>query len=103
MLEELEAAADRIDRDREVRVAILTGTGRKAFCCGADIVAWGALEPLDMWRRWIRDGHRVFDRLARLRQPLIAVVNGAALGGGLELAATRRPARRRGARDARPP
>jgi enoyl-CoA hydratase len=88
MLEGLEAAADRIDRHPEVRVAILTGTGPKAFCCGADIVAWGGLEPLDMWRRWIRDGHRVFDRLARLRQPLIAVVNGAALGGGLELAAT---------------
>ena len=88
MLEALEAAADRIDRDREVRVAILTGAGPKAFCCGADIVAWGGLEPLDMWRRWIRDGHRVFDRLARLRQPLIAVLNGAALGGGLELAAT---------------
>ncbi len=88
MLDQLEAAADRIDRDREVRVAILTGTGPKAFCAGADIAAWGALEPLDMWRRWIRDGHRVFDRLARLRQPLIAVVNGAALGGGLELAAT---------------
>lgn len=87
MLEDLEAAADRIDRDREVRAAILTGTGPKAFCAGADIAAWGALEPLDMWRRWIRDGHRVFDRLARLRQPLIAVLNGAALGGGLELAA----------------
>jgi enoyl-CoA hydratase/carnithine racemase len=41
-----------------------------------------------MWRRWVREGHRVFDRLARLRQPLLAVLNGHALGGGLELAAT---------------
>ena len=61
MLDALEAAADRIDRDREVRIAILTGAGTKAFCCGADIVAWGGLEPLDMWRHWVRAGHRVFD------------------------------------------
>jgi enoyl-CoA hydratase len=88
MLDLLERAAAEIDRDRDVRVAILTGDGDRAFCVGADIVAWGALEPLDMWRRWIRDGHRVLERLARLRQPLLAVINGAALGGGLELAAT---------------
>ena len=39
-----------------------------------------------MWQRWIRDGHRVFDRLARLRQPTIAAIGGIAYGGGLELA-----------------
>ncbi len=88
MLAELERIADRIDHDRAVRAAVLTGQGPKAFCVGADIGSWSALEPLDMWRRWVRDGHRVFDRLARLRQPLIAALNGVALGGGLELAAT---------------
>ena len=64
---------------------ILTGEG-KAFCAGGDIAAWGGLEPLDMWRHWVPAGHRAFDRLARLRVPLIAVLNGHALGGGLELA-----------------
>ena len=39
-----------------------------------------------MWRRWIRDGQRVFDRLARLSQPTIAAIGGIAYGGGLELA-----------------
>jgi enoyl-CoA hydratase len=88
MLDQLADAAARIEADPEVRVAILCGAGERAFCAGADITAWGELAPLDMWRRWIRDGHRVFDRLARLRQPLIAAINGHALGGGLEIAAT---------------
>jgi enoyl-CoA hydratase len=87
MLAALISAADAIEADGEVRVAILTGEGR-AFCAGADIAAWGGLEPLDMWRHWVPAGHRAFDRLARLRVPLIAVLNGHALGGGLELAAT---------------
>jgi enoyl-CoA hydratase len=88
MLLRLESAADAIDRDTSVRVALLLGTGEKAFCVGADILAWSALPPLEMGARWIRDGHRVFDRLAALRQPLIAVLNGMTFGGGLELALT---------------
>ncbi len=87
MVERLERLADELDRDEAIRAVILTGTGERAFCAGADIADWGGLEPLAFGRRWVRDGHRCFDHLARLRQPLIAALNGAALGGGLELAA----------------
>lgn len=87
MIEQLAQIAERIDADPHVRCAILTGAGEKAFCVGADINAWAALEPLDMWRRWVRRGHQVFELWARLRVPVIAAINGHALGGGLELAA----------------
>jgi enoyl-CoA hydratase/carnithine racemase len=86
MLDGLAAAADAIEANRDIRAAIITGEGR-AFCAGGDIAAWGKLDPLSMWRDWVRVGHGAFDRLARLRVPLIAAVNGHALGGGLELAA----------------
>jgi enoyl-CoA hydratase len=55
---------------------------------GADIQAWTALSPLEMWSSWIRRGHQLFDRMAQLRQPVIALIGGFAFGGGLELALT---------------
>ncbi len=86
MVVALAEAAEAIESSSEARVAILAGEG-KAFCAGGDIAAWGGLPPLDMWRDWTRLGHRAFEKLARLRQPLIAVLTGHAFGGGLELAA----------------
>jgi len=88
MLDELESIARALELDNEVRVVVLTGSGEKAFCVGADVNEWAALQPLDMWRRWVRRGHQVFDQWARLRQPVIAAINGHAFGGGLELAIT---------------
>ena len=86
MLDALEQCARELDADAQVRVVILTGGGEKAFCVGADINEWAALQPLDMWRSWVKRGHQVFDQWARLRQPVICAINGHAFGGGLELA-----------------
>ncbi len=86
MLEALEQHLIEIEQNASVRSIILSGAGDKAFCCGADITAWGELSPADFARHWVRHGHRVFDRLARLSKPTIAALNGHAFGGGLELA-----------------
>lgn len=68
------------------QVVIMTGEGR-AFSAGGDIAAWSGWSPENFGRHWVRDGHAAFDALTRLAQPVIAVLNGHALGGGLELAA----------------
>ena len=86
MLALLEDACVRLEHEQDVRVVLLTGAGERAFSVGADINAWSSLDPLQMWRWWVRDGHRVFARIARLRQPVIAMLNGYTFGGGLELA-----------------
>ncbi|HEX9857113.1 MAG TPA: enoyl-CoA hydratase/isomerase family protein [Paracoccaceae bacterium] len=87
MLSQLAAHCDLIDRRPEVLAVVVTAEGDRAFCTGADINAWAGLSPFEFARAWVRDGHRVFDRLARLSKPTIAAINGAAFGGGLELAA----------------
>lgn len=87
MLHQLADHLDILDRDPTTRFVLVTATLAKAFCTGADITAWGALTPAEFARVWVREGHRIFDRLARLSKPTIAVLEGFAFGGGLELAA----------------
>lgn len=87
MIEALADNARAIDRDMSVRSVILTGAGSRAFSAGGDLNAWSSCSPADFGRFWVREGHDAFAALARLRQPLIAALNGDALGGGLELAA----------------
>jgi enoyl-CoA hydratase/carnithine racemase len=87
MLRQLDDYCDALDRRAEIRLVILTGQGDRAFCAGADITAWGDLSPAEFARHWVRDGHRIFDRLARLSKPTVAAISGHAFGGGLELAA----------------
>ncbi|MCY4159610.1 MAG: enoyl-CoA hydratase/isomerase family protein [Bacteroidetes bacterium] len=86
MLEILEQYLAEVESHNEIRVVTLSGTGDKAFCAGADIKAWAALDALGMWAEWIPRGQRVMHRLKNLRPPVIAILNGYAFGGGLELA-----------------
>ena len=85
MLEQLDGVFSGISADSSVRAVVLRGRG-KFFCTGGDISEWGSLTPQQMGTEWILRGVAVLDRLAKLPQPVVAVVSGLALGGGLEIA-----------------
>lgn len=85
MLDELEGALGEVDADPALRAVVLTGAGETAFCAGADIGHMrtaGALEA----RAFAERGHRVADLIEGLATPVVAAVNGFALGGGCEIA-----------------
>jgi enoyl-CoA hydratase len=84
VLSELEEAIDRIRID-ETRCVIITGTGGKAFVAGADIASMYPLSK-NQAKEWSLNGNRVFRKIETLPVPVIAAVNGYALGGGCELA-----------------
>ena len=84
-LQELATALDEIGHNQEIRVVLLTGTGEKAFVAGADILQMKDFDPFQA-RNFAMFGQAVFRQLEALPQPVIAVVNGYALGGGCELA-----------------
>ncbi len=88
MLQGLEQSLSAVESDSAIRVLVLTGSGERSFCVGADILEWSELTPLDMWKAWIRSGNQIMNRISQLAVPVIASLNGLALGGGLELALT---------------
>jgi 1,4-dihydroxy-2-naphthoyl-CoA synthase len=86
MIRELKKAVEELNQDPMVGVVIITGAG-KGFQSGADIQELSRMSPLEILR-WNQGVVENLEALEKMRQPVIAAINGYALGGGLELALT---------------
>ncbi len=86
MVGELRRALAALDADAEVRAVIITGAGERAFAAGADIAELNALPNAVQGAALARTGQGLTLQIERMRKPVIAAVNGFALGGGCELA-----------------
>lgn len=85
LLRELDNLLDHIAEEPDIRVVIIHGSGEKAFVVGADITEMQNLSHIE-GKEFGKLGQTVFDKIERLPQPVIAAVNGLALGSGCELA-----------------
>lgn len=85
VLRDLDAAIDEIEKNSDLRAVVVTGSGEKSFVAGADIAAMRDMGPKEA-EEFGRFGSEVFLRFEKLTIPVIAAINGYALGGGCELA-----------------
>lgn len=85
LLSELVSLVHRVEAS-DARVLVIRTAGERVFCAGADITAFADLGPRRLHREWLVRGHRAFEALERCLVPTVAVVDGLAVGGGLELA-----------------
>lgn len=85
LLDEFGDAVKKVDQNEDIKVLVLTGTGEKAFVAGADIEEINKTHPLNA-KLFCRKGLSIIGQLEELSIPVIAAVNGFALGGGCEMA-----------------
>ncbi|MEM2983895.1 MAG: enoyl-CoA hydratase/isomerase family protein [Candidatus Freyarchaeota archaeon] len=85
LIEELGDVLDKLWNDEEIRVLVLTGAGDRAFCAGADITMFQGKSPNTMFHI-IRKIVEVTEKMEKFPKPIVAAINGFALGGGCELA-----------------
>lgn len=85
VIDELDKAFDDVFDNEEIRGVIITGSGTKAFVAGADITEFTSFTA-EQAKEMSANGHRVFNKIESAPKPVIAAVNGFALGGGCELA-----------------
>ncbi|MDP2303698.1 MAG: enoyl-CoA hydratase-related protein [Ignavibacteria bacterium] len=83
-IEELKSVFNEINNNTEIRAVVLTGSGEKAFVAGADISELNKLSPIEA-KEFSLNGQSVFNSIENLSKPVIAAINGFALGGGCEL------------------
>ncbi len=82
---DIAAAIEEVERNAEIKTALITGAGEKAFVAGADITEFGGL-TLDQAKALSKRGQDIFFTIENCTKPVVAAVNGFALGGGCELA-----------------
>src|ERR671929_2065709 len=82
---ELSKAIDIVGVDDKIKVIIITGTGEKSFCAGADIRYVVNIDPIEA-EKYATFIHNLLNKIENLEKPVIAAINGYALGGGCELA-----------------
>src|ERR687885_2438610 len=85
VIAELSRAIDIVGVDDGIKVVIITGVGEKSFCAGADIAYMVNIEPMQA-ERYATSAQSVLNKIEKLEKPVIAAINGFALGGGCELA-----------------
>lgn len=85
LLDDLQGAFEELEQDESVKVVIITGSGEKAFVAGADIAEMADMNSMEALA-FARKGQKVVGFIGQMKKPVIAAINGFALGGGLELA-----------------
>jgi len=85
VIAELSSAIDIVSVDDDVKVVVITGKGERSFCAGADIRYVANIDPIEA-ERYASSVHTMLNKIENLEKPVIAAINGYALGGGCEIA-----------------